>query len=422
LPDTGRIYPHWDQLRRLPTPPGLNHESWWAIIKLGRLGSRPLPMNDKRGSNFRFILPDAVHQQLHEIDRKVGGMIAVPEEVVNQQTRDQYLISSLINEAITSSQLEGAVTTRAVAKEMIRTGRSPRDKSERMILNNYHTMGKIIELQKQPLTKDLVFELHRMATDGTLEDNSAAGRFRTASENIRVENQYGEIFHEPPPVDELEARMTAMCHFANGTSPGYYIHPVIRAILLHLWLAYDHPFVDGNGRTARALFYWSMLHSGYWLFEFVSISDIILQSPKAYYLAFLYSETDENDASYFIVHQLEVIKKGIKSLYSYIARKTAETSETEKLLKDWALALNHRQFALIGHALRHPGTVYTVEAHRTSHSTVYETARRDLLDLVEMGLLVKSKRGRTLVFRASPDLSQRIQKGVPAHELRADTA
>jgi len=216
--------------------------------------------------------------------------------------------------------------------------------------------------------------------------------------------------------------MTAMCHFANGTSPGYYIHPVIRAILLHLWLAYDHPFVDGNGRTARALFYWSMLHSGYWLFEFVSISDIILQSPKAYYLAFLYSETDENDASYFIVHQLEVIKKGIKSLYSYIARKTAETSETEKLLKDWALALNHRQFTLISHALRHPGTVYTVEAHRTSHSTVYETARRDLLDLVEMGLLVKSKRGRTLVFRASPDLSQRIQKGFPTHELRADTA
>jgi Fic family protein len=415
LPDTGRVYPHWDQLRRLPLPQGLTHESWWTITKISReMASRSLPMNDKRGSNFRFILPDAIHQQLHEIDRKVGGMIAVPQEVVNQQTRDQYLISSLINEAITSSQLEGAVTTRAVAKEMIRTGRSPRDKSERMILNNYHTMGKIIELQKQPLTKDLVFELHRMVTEGRLENNAAAGRFRTASEKIRVEDQYGEVFHEPPPAKELEDRMAAMCHFANGTSPNFYIHPVVRAILLHLWLAYDHPFVDGNGRTARALFYWSMLHSGYWLFEFVSISDIILQSPKAYYLAFLYSETDENDATYFIVHQLDVIKRGIKSLYSYIARKTAETNESEKLLRDWALALNHRQLALVSHALRHPETIYTVEAHRNSHSTVYETARRDLLDLVEMGFLMKAKRGRTMVFRRSPNLSRRIKKGVPA--------
>jgi Fic family protein len=157
-----------------------------------------------------------------------------------------------------------------------------------------------------------------------------------------------------------------------------------------------------------------MLHSGYWLFEFVSISDIILQSPKAYYLAFLYSETDENDATYFIVHQLDVIKRGIKSLYSYIARKTAETNESEKLLRDWALALNHRQLALVSHALRHPETIYTVEAHRNSHSTVYETARRDLLDLVEMGFLMKAKRGRTMVFRPSPNLSRRIKKGVPA--------
>ena len=60
---------------------------------------------------------------------------------------------------------------------------------------------------------------------------------------------------------------------------GGFIHPMIRSIILHFWLAYDHPFVDGNGRTARALFYWSMLRHGYWLFEFISISQIILKGP-----------------------------------------------------------------------------------------------------------------------------------------------
>lgn len=61
--------------------------------------------------------------------------------------------------------------------------------------------------------------------------------------------------------------MTAMCAFPNGHLPDTFIHPAIRAIILHFWLGYDHPFVDGNGRTARALFYWAMLRQNYSLFE-----------------------------------------------------------------------------------------------------------------------------------------------------------
>ena len=65
-----------------------------------------------------------------------------------------------------------------------------------------------------------------------------------------------------------------------------FLHPVIRSILLHFWVAYDHPFVDGNGRNARALFYWSMLRHGFWLAEFFSISHEILKAPRKYYRAF----------------------------------------------------------------------------------------------------------------------------------------
>jgi Fic family protein len=63
------------------------------------------------------------------------------------------------------------------------------------------------------------------------------------------------VFHTPPPAAELPARLEAMCDFANSKTPDTFIHPVVRGIFLHFWLAYDHPFVDGNGRTARALFY-----------------------------------------------------------------------------------------------------------------------------------------------------------------------
>ncbi|HEY5741239.1 MAG TPA: Fic family protein, partial [Terrimicrobiaceae bacterium] len=65
---------------------------------------------------------------------------------------------------------------------------------------------------------------------------------------------FGQVYHDPPPPEELETRMVAMCAFANGETPGFFVHPAVRAIILRFWLTYDHPFVYGNGRTARALF------------------------------------------------------------------------------------------------------------------------------------------------------------------------
>ena len=61
--------------------------------------------------------------------------------------RERYVISSLIEEAITSSQLEGAMTTREVAKDLLRSGRKPRTKDERMILNNYRGMLRVREVR-----------------------------------------------------------------------------------------------------------------------------------------------------------------------------------------------------------------------------------------------------------------------------------
>src|SRR5262249_46303965 len=156
---------------------------------------------------------------------------------------------------------------REVAKEMLRTGRAPATDDERMVLNNYQTMQDIREYKDQPLTKELVFRIHRLITNETLKDPTAAGRFRRDDQHRVVGDEYGEVFPEPPPAAELEERMAAMCDFANGKTPEGFIHPVLRAIILHFWLAYDHPFVDGNGRTARALFYWSMLRHNFWLCE-----------------------------------------------------------------------------------------------------------------------------------------------------------
>ncbi|MES2438615.1 MAG: Fic family protein [Verrucomicrobiota bacterium] len=413
-------YLHWDELKHRAPPEGMNREEWWCGLKLKRSAAmKLLPLHDSKGEPFRFSVPDRIARQLHEIDLGAGGRIGVLEPVINPETRDQYLIRSLMEEAITSSQLEGAVTTREVAKEMLRTGRHPRDKSEQMILNNFRTMRRIRELKSQRLTPELVLELHRMVTEETLDKDDAAGRFRRPDELITVEDDKGEIMHVPPKADELPKRMESMCAFANGEPAEPFIHPAVRAMILHFWLAYEHPFVDGNGRTARALFYWAMLRADYWLFEYVSISDILKRAPVKYYRAFLHTETDENDLTYFLLHQSDVIRRAIDKLHEYITRKSKEVRESEKMLRNWR-HLNHRQQALVGHALRHPGASYTVEGHQRSHDSAYDTARKDLLALVEEGLLDQQKSGKRMVFYPSPRLEQSIRDGgAPSsnHEL-----
>ena len=403
-------YDHWDKIRRMPGPPGFTHEEWWAGLKMHRTGSLKLvPLADKEGRPFSYSSPDMVLEGLHDVDLGAGGTISVPDPLLNPQTKNQYLVRSLIQEAITSSQLEGAAVTREVAKDMIRSGRSPTNKGEQMILNNYLTMQLIRSWKDRPLDPDLVFEIHRAVTHDTLDNPAAAGRLRPPSEDIRIEDEMtGETLHVPPEASELKDRLDAMCRFANSETPDHFVHPVVRAILLHFWLAYDHPFVDGNGRTARALFYWFMLRHSYWLFEFISISEIILKAPAKYARAFLYTETDDNDLTYFLVHQMRVIKKAIKELHSYIDRKASELAATEAVLRT-GHEINHRQQALVAHALRHPNTRYTVQAHQESHKVVYETARRDLLELEDLGWLIKRKSGKGHVFIAPSDLGARVQ-------------
>jgi len=418
-------YLHWDEVRHRPPPAGLTHELWWAGVKMARRGMlKNLPLLDKHHHPIQFAMPDPVLKALHEIDRHAAGEIAMERQVVSGEDRDRYLVSSLIEEAITSSQLEGASTTREAARDMLRSGRRPRDRSERMVLNNYHVMQLIRRLKREPFTPERILELHSIVTDDTLDVPDAAGRFRRLDEKISVmDPTHTVVLHEPPPADTLPQRLEQLCAFANGQNPpDTFVHPVVRAVLVHFMLGYDHPFVDGNGRTARALFYWNVARSGYWLMEYLSISRLLLKAPTQYARAYLHTETDENDATYFILHHLEVVQQAIHALHEYLDRKIRDQQSAENLLRGApALAdqLNHRQIALLSHAMRHAGHGYTVKSHERSHRVTTQTSRTDLLKLAELGLLEQRKRGRAFVFFAPSDLPERIS-GASKHPPRDD--
>ena len=405
-PAPGGRYRHWDTLRRTTPPEGLEVEDLWVARKMVRRSLyREVPLiRDCEERSFQYALVDPMLERLHRIDRDAAGHIALPEQATNPETRDRYIVRSLIEEAITSSQLEGAVTTRREAKEMIRTGRSPRDQSEQMVLNNYRAMQHIHERLGEMLTPALVKDLHEIVTDQTLDDTG----FRDLGDGMGVYDDQNQLLHCPPSADQISERLERMCRFVNEAETGVFLHPVVKAIILHFWLAYDHPFKDGNGRTARALFYWLMLKEGFWLAEYLSISRVLKQAPARYAKSFLYTETDDNDLTYFILAQLRVIEQAIADLKVYLERKVKEVSETKALLKPSA-GFNHRQIALLDHATRHPQMAYTFTSHGTSHDVAYATARADLLDLAERDLLDHQKRGKKFVFIAPTDLADRLQ-------------
>lgn len=413
-PATSGQYFHWDQLRHRPPPNGLSHEEWWLATKQARLAIRKeIELMDTTGEPFSLALTEGLHRKLHLMDRYAGGAIQAGDPInviTSQENKDRYLIKSLLEEAIASSQLEGASTTTSEAKKMLRSGREPRDRSERMILNNYRAMSYVRENRARPLSEEFIVALQAILTEDTLDDPGASGRWRKAGEDIIVaDNRDGTILYRPPPADLIPDRMKRLIDFANSEHKESFIHPIVQAVILHFMLSFEHPFADGNGRTARALFYWFMSRTGYWLIEFLSISKIIKQSPTNYARAFLYVETDENDLTYFLHQQFDVIIKSIASLHNYLAEQSRELQQTEQLLRGPVQkSLNHRQVALISHALKNPNALYDIRSHKESHGITYETARTDLLGLEDLGLLGKFKRGKAFAFQSPGNLGARI--------------
>lgn len=404
-------YYHWDKLKYLKPPNGFSNEEWWAAIKLHRQNrQKKLSLLDNNSTPFSFLIPDSVLRDLHWLDQHAAGAIKSDPLITTAETRNTYIVKSLIDEAISSSQLEGASTTIPVAKEMIRQKREPKNKHEQMILNNYYAMEFIREVKNEKLTAEIIKELHRLLTQKTLEDDTKAGNYRTVSDDVVIiDPNDGVILHFPSNPKEILSRVEILCDFANDSNEEEFVHPVIRAIILHFMLAYIHPFVDGNGRTARALFYWAMANQKYWLIEFISISRIIKRAPIKYGKAFLYTESDENDLTYFILHQLAVVKDAISDLFKYLDKKTKQLHDAERLLSS-NKKLNFRQLTLLRHALKHPRFNYTISEYMQTHGIVYETARKDLMQMSDQfNLLIKAKMGKKILFISPHDLHDRLK-------------
>lgn len=395
-------YEHWEKLRHRAVAKGLDAELAWAIVKARRtFNAKPLPLTDKSGQPLTYWLSDAVQHELMMIDRELAGNVhghlagAIPDS-----EREHYIRRSFAEEAIASSLLEGAATTRVDAKRMLREQREPRNPGEQMVANNYNAMLFIRDHLDTDLSDGFIHELHAIITHDTMDHPEQVGRWRRADEDVAVyDDRDNELMHEPPPAGDLPKRMKKLYRFANRQpeKTSSFLHPVVQAIAVHFQFGYEHPYCDGNGRVARALFYWLVLRSGYWLFEYLPISTILRKAAVRYSRSYLYTEHDSFDLGYFLTYQLEAAARARQELAAYLERQAEKRREADKAT-DNDPRLNPRQRMLIRRLMNSHSPSIAIATHQKRERISYPTARSDLMQLEAFGYLRSEKAGRKLLF------------------------
>lgn len=403
-------YYYWDKIRSQPLPPHLNKQEIWALIRFRRyMHCQVSPILDSKGNPFTFGLTEFIQKSLHIIDQSSSGNIVFCDQGFDKKASIKFEISSLMEEAITSSQIEGAVSTIKDAKKMLLEKRQPKNHSEQMIYNNFSTMQSLKEYCKKDLNVVTLLELHKLITCKTLKQKEDEGRFRNDEDDVSIINNEDEIIYTPPAAVDIEKMIDDLCKFANDKSDKSFIHPIVKAIMLHFWIGYIHPFVDGNGRIARTLFYWYLLKHGYWLFEYTSISKAILKKTTQYGNAYQYSEHDSNDLTYFIKFNVEVILNSIDELKTHIQKEKEKNFYASQEIEHHP-ELNLRQSRIVLHAFNNPNEILTIKIHQNINAVSYQTARTDLLELVEKGWFKSFPKGKTFYFRPSDIFFEKMKK------------
>jgi len=406
-------YLYWDKIRykfKSDLPKDVSVEELWALTKFIRkhFSEKTVTLiKSERGKRFSFLKLSRFEQFLHETDLNMGGSLFVNSGDDDNKRKYQFISRGIMEEAIASSQLEGANTTRKAAKEFLREGRKPKNKDEKMILNSYHARKAIEEkYKKEKLDLNTIFELHALLTEGTIPDKEV-GRFRTNEDNIVVANNIENIiYHVPPKEAFVKKEIKKLIKFANDDADTTFIHPVIKAISIHFWLGYLHPFTDGNGRLARALFYWYLSKKDYWAFAYLPISKSIKNSPVQYGMAYTLAEQDDCDLTYFISYNIDKIQLAVRDFEEYVEKQKQKNINISKISKS-KYNFNDRQLQLLQYLNGNKYGKTSVSIYKNINDLKSRvTATSDLKKLKELGFVFTKKKGKEVFYFATEKIDE----------------
>lgn len=364
-------------------PVSLPIARFWPVMEEARKKAAVrLPLLTQDGEPFWFVVNKSVEEQCDAVARMARRsdlLDGLAPEVMEDAT---------IDEAVWSSAIEGAFTSRAEAARIIRQDKTPASKSEQMVKNNYRALLYVLENLEGPITAKTLVDIARIVTEGASDERVDA--FRT--ESVYVMGREGVIY-TPPDAQDVPRLVDDLLEFIATSE----LHPLLKACIAHFYFAYVHPFMDGNGRTARALSYMMLLRTGYDFFRYFSISGLVARERNSYYRAMRDVEQGGGDMTYFIDFYSSMLSRSVRKMEEQFVRHIL----TEKKLKALEAAgkMNERQMKGARRLLEGEPERVTTQTWKKKYRITTETARRDLLLLCEEGVLERTLEGRKAVFR-----------------------
>ncbi len=382
-----RYLPRREILHRLPVTVSIGQ--FWPELEAARRGqSQTLPLKDQRGEPFWFVLNRSIEQQCNVI-----AALARRDVAFTGPEFDALYEEAVVDEAVYSSVIEGAFTSREQAMDFLRWNRTPRSKSEQMIKNNYDALTYVLEHLDEPIGEETILAIARIVTRSAAEVQVTGYR----EGMVYVTGREGVVY-TPPRAEVVPEMMRALVKFIRESE----LHPLLKACIAHFYLVYVHPFGDGNGRTARALSYMMLLQAGYDFFRYVSVSGVVAEERGRYYRAMRSVEESDGDMTYFIDAYSAMLARTVQKMEDHLKYHVLAGQKLKAL--EAGGSLNERQLNGARWLLESANTGVTAEAWRKKYEVVTETARRDLLALCAAGVLAREKDGRKAVFRILREL------------------
>ncbi len=289
--------------------------------------------------NFRYT---------HKIVNNLTKIAAARELILNSPLIPKWEVSlrreAIICSAHSSTAIEGnrlsleQVSDLAHGREVMATRK---DKQE---VKNYLTVleniDKLAELSK--ITEDLILKVHNSVTKGTLENPSDCGVYR--NRYVVVANRItGEVFFRPPSNEDVPGLVRALVEWLNSTDVGT-IDPIIEAGIAHYEFVRIHPFVDGNGRTARVLATLILYLRGFDTKQFFCLDDYYDSDRPAYYKALQNIDQNTLDLTNWLEYFVEGVNVSTDAVKERIIRLS---SERLRRTKRGQIAITERQMRIV---------------------------------------------------------------------------
>lgn len=351
--------------------------------------------------NPKFTISSKINKALVEIERVRGFLDAVKlkeDWIADMQKK------ALLLESHHSTHIEGTALSLEQARNILEGKKIKgvnRD-DEKELLNYKKAMDFVAKYlgKDDPITEGIIRELHKVTVIGVRGGQAEPGNYRKI-QNYVVNSRTREVIYTPPPPLEVSHLMKEFVDWINNAED---VSPVLVAGIAQFQFVHIHPFIDGNGRTARLLSTLILYKTGYDFKRLFTISEHYDKDRPAYYEAIQSVRKSGMNMTVW----LEYFVEGLRSQMMEIQEKGRKIISAEKAVKGFKeYSLNTRQewiirFLIINEKIDN-------EQCQKLCGSIKRTATRDLTWLVQKNILERQGEKKGTYYVLSAETVKRIR-------------